>query len=173
MKNNAKMKIVTLDAKYINYLSQFDSRVCYNKDGNHTRPYIGVVFALRNFEYFAPLTSSGKGKKLISKPKNESITFYPIDNCNLGGINLNNMIPITNNVVNSLNLNVTSQDSKSEMKYKILLMQQLNFCNAHEKEIRTKANKIYAMKTQNKLFPNYDSITCDFKLLESKAKQYK
>ena len=57
-----------------------------------------------------------------------------------------------------------------------LLFSLFKFFEAVEQQtipIRTKANKIYAMKTQNKLFPNYDSITCDFKLLESKAKQYK
>lgn len=51
MKENKKLKLKNLnfyiiDENYINYLSQFDKHIAYNKD--QTRPYVGVVIVVES-----------------------------------------------------------------------------------------------------------------------------
>ncbi len=168
------MELVTIDTKYVDYLRAFDNKVCYNKDWSHSRPYIGVLFNIKQNLYFAPLTSSGKGKKLKDFPKPESTTFYPIKNCEYGGINFNNMIPVISSVYSRVDMTIQETDSKKERNYKLLLINQLSYLskNAIEKHLKRKALALYSMKTKNQLYENYDRITCDFKLLEEKAKLY-
>ncbi|MCJ8343448.1 MAG: type III toxin-antitoxin system ToxN/AbiQ family toxin [Cetobacterium sp.] len=57
-----KLKLVTIEEKYINYLKKFSENVKYNK--NSLRPYVGIVLIVNNYNYFAPLRSS-KPKYLI------------------------------------------------------------------------------------------------------------
>ena len=42
-----------------------------------------------------------------------------------------------------------------------------------EAYIITKEKKLYNLKISGNLYPNYDAITCDFKLLEEKASLFK
>lgn len=60
MKDKKKIKLGKLNFyiiadKYIQYLSQFDKHIAYNK--NEKRPYIGVVIIVEEHYYFAPLFS--------------------------------------------------------------------------------------------------------------------
>ncbi len=166
------MDIVQINTEYINYLREFDNRVCFNKEWAHTRPYVGVLFKIRGFLYFAPLTSSHKGDKLLSNPKNENTTFFPIENCKYGGVNLNNMIPVIPNVYTTVDYTIRDTDKKEDMSYKRIIINQKEFLKNNEKRIRTKANILYQMKTTGNIYPNYDAVTCDFKLLEEKALMY-
>ena len=166
------MDIVQIDTNYINFLRQYDSRVCFNKEWAHARPYVGVLFSLKGFLYFAPLTSSGKGSKLFINHKQESTTFFPIKDCKYGGVNLNNMIPVINGVYNTIDYTINPNDTQEDRKYKLIVINQKRFLSSNEKTLRAKANKLYLLKVTNKLFPNYDAVTCDFKLLEEKAKEY-
>lgn len=161
------MQLVTIEQKYTDYLRQFDNRVSKNIDITYVRPYLGILFKVQEKEYFAPLTSSGKGKKLKDNPKIESTTFFPIDNCNLGGINLNNMIPVIPGVYKHFDI------ENEPTQRKIFLQKQVRFLRKKEDYIIKKAKKLYNLKISGNLFSNYDSVTCDFKLLEEKATQYK
>lgn len=167
------MELVIIDTNYIDYLRQFDNKVCYNKDKIHTRPYVGVLFKLKEFLYFAPLTSSGKNQKLKNSPKKESMTFFPIKNCLLGGVNINNMIPVVKDVYKVVDMSVSTEDDYSEKEYKSMLIEQLEFLKSKEKKLRTKANILYNMKTQGKIVGDKNNVICDFKLLEEKASEYK
>ena len=77
MKENKKLKLKNLnfyiiDENYINYLSQFDKHIAYNKD--QTRPYVGVVIVVESHYYFAPLFSP----KLKHKSYKDNLTFFKI-----------------------------------------------------------------------------------------------
>ena len=161
------MQIVKIEQEYTDYLRQFDFRVSKNIDMSYVRPYLGVLFTVQNKEYFAPLTSSGKGKKLKVSPKQESTTFFPLDECKLGGINLNNMIPVVSGVYIPFDI-----QNESNLQRKILLQKQVRFLRKNESYIVNKAKKLYNLKVTGELFPNYDKVTCDFKLLECKASEY-
>lgn len=162
------MLLVKIEQRYTDYLRQFDHRVSINIDNTYVRPYVGVLFTVQGKEYFAPLTSSGKGKKLKDNPKPESVTFFPIDNCKLGGINLNNMIPVVVAAYSQFDI-----ANEPNPKKKLFLQKQVRILRKQEKNIIGKAKKLYNLKIKGTLYPNYDSVTCDFKLLEEKAKLYK
>ena len=98
MKNNKRIKLGKLnfyiiDDNYINYLSQFDKHIAYNK--NQKRPYIGVVIAVEEHYYFAPLFSP----KPKHKTYKDNLTFFKIRNTktknDLGIIRFSDMIPVT------------------------------------------------------------------------------
>ncbi len=168
------MQLVVIDNDYIEYLRSYDDRVRFNKDESHSRPYAGILFQFKNnVEYFAPLTSSGKGKKLKDNPLPESIIFYPIKDCLLGGIRLNNMIPVTPDVYKRIDMRVDAAPSTSERQYRELLIEQLEYLFAHKEEIVKKARKLHRMKINQQLYPHFDNMTCDFAQLERACKAYK
>ena len=48
----------TISRDYIKYLSDFENHISYNKEElGHTRPYLGIVLRIENYDYFAPLYS--------------------------------------------------------------------------------------------------------------------
>lgn len=141
---------------------KYDCRVSYNIDKTYQRPYVGVLFEIEEKKYFAPLTSSNKGKKLKDNPKGENLTFFPLDKCNLGGINLNNMIPVLDGVYKKFDIN-----NEKNLKKKTLLIKQVIELRKKSDYIIKKAKKLYGLKISGRLYASKDNITCDFKLLES------
>lgn len=113
MKSN--LILVRLDPDYCNYLRKFDSKVPYNYNKKELRPFIGVLFEVNNFKYFAPL-SSPKFKHLKLQNK---IDFLKIDNGKLSAINFNNMLPVCENNIIILDLDnkCVSLDEKNIINY--------------------------------------------------------
>lgn len=60
-------KIVRVDSDYCDYLRKFDSKVIYNKGAKKLRPFIGVLFKIEKWEYFAPLSSPKPKHKIMLK----------------------------------------------------------------------------------------------------------
>ena len=58
-----KLNFYIIDDNYIQYLSEFDKHIAYNK--NEKRPYIGVVIIVEEHYYFAPLSSPNQKHKSI------------------------------------------------------------------------------------------------------------
>ena len=52
--------LVKINASYCNYLIKFDERVPYNEDKKGLRPFVGIIFSIDDFSYFAQLTSPKK-----------------------------------------------------------------------------------------------------------------
>ena len=52
-----KIKFVTINSQYCDFLRTFDDRVPYNADAKKFRPFIGILFRVHDMEYFAPLSS--------------------------------------------------------------------------------------------------------------------
>jgi len=171
-----EMLLVYVDDLYTNYLQKHgDFRVSKNNNIDYQRPFIGVLFYIDEFKYFAPLTTHSKGKKLSESPKAENITFYPIENCKYGGINFNNMIPLVDGVYKEIDMIMKPDDFGWERNKKIQLMhikRKLRVAN-RGKYLIEKAVNLYSLKVKKSLYSNYDKITCDFKRLETVAKKYK
>lgn len=171
MKNNKKLKLEKLnffviDTKYINFLSQFDSHVAYNKD--ETRPYIGIVLRIEKHCYFAPLFSP----KSKHKTYKNNLSFFKIvskkSKNSLGIIRFSDMIPVPEDSVHLLELEDKSYG------YKRLLSEQYSYINIPEnrQKIKNKAEKIYTIVTSNsksRMSQFYKSLSCDFKRLEGKC----
>lgn len=155
-----RLKFYNIDNEYINYLYQFDNKVPYNKE--QKRPYIGIIIEVNNMKYFAPLFSP----KIAHKKYSDNPTYMRIGK-EYGIIRFNNMIP----VIESLLRPIKFSDIK-DRKYRNLVIAQNNFIQKNTKKIRSKAEKLYNIVTVDKK-EFFINLSCNFKLLEEKADEYK
>ena len=160
-------KLVTINSKYCDFLREYDYRVTYNSKEKESRPFVGILFTIGRYKYFAPL-SSPKPKHL--KMKN-TIDFYKIDSGRLGAINFNNMIPVTEGEYQIIDVNQKHISVYDEV-YQNLLRNQLRWLNRYGKSLREKATILYNKRINNKLSNNIKNRCCDYKLLEEKIKEY-
>ena len=148
------------DAKYCDFLRQYDPCVPYTMDKKSTRPFVGIVFSIKNYNYYAPLTSP-KTKHLTMK---NQIDFLKINGGIWGAINLNNMIPIHEKSLEIVDIKILSTDDKATINYKNLLSNQLSWCNKLENIdfITKKARKLYDTIVNNKVRPQLINRCCNF-----------
>lgn len=161
------LKIVRVHHDYCDYLRKYDNRITYNMNEKKSRPFIGILFKIDNFEYFAPLSSP----KLKHKNMKNTIDFFKIKNGELGVVNFNNMIPVTKANYTLIDLNKTTFTIE-DLHYQILLKKQLSWLNSNYYQVKNKSLKLYQLYNNNKLPLNIQSRCCNFKLLELKCKQY-
>lgn len=158
----------TIDSHYIKYLSKFETHISYNKDQlGHSRPYLGIVLKLEQFEYFVPLYSY---KTHYKKYKNNPSFFYVYDRKTnpLAIIKFSAMIPVPNHCKVAKPLEYHLQDRK----YQDLISAEYCYINSNKEEIYKKAQKMYIAVTKHK--NNFlQTIACNFKLLEEKCLNYK
>ena len=166
-KMSKSFKIIKVDYNYCNYLRKYDNRVSYNAGIKELRPFIGVLFTVEDKEYFAPLSSPKEKHRNLKN----TLDLIKIDNGDLGVINFNNMIPVTNNNYILFDLHGES-NSESERKRKELLKSQLLWLNKNNKIIRNKAIKLYTLYKEERLPKNVRDRCCNFILLEEKSKEY-
>lgn len=162
MHNN--LKLVTIDSNYCNYLRKYDKKVPFNYSKKENRPFVGVLFKINEFEYFAPL-SSPKPKHL--KMKN-TLDFIKIDGGKLGAVNFNNMLPVLKYNYKIIDFNDTFIDDN----YKFLLINQLSWLNKYKIQFREKSLKLYDRYKNNKLSINIKNRCCNYILLEEQSMIY-
>lgn len=156
-----RLDLYTVDSQYFNYLRKFEPRVPYVKED---RPFIGIVLKIHHKNYFAPLGSPKEKHKTMSNQKD----LIKIRNGELGVINFNNMIPIPISRCKKIDINNTENE-----KYKILLNNQVAWCNIHMDEIIDTAEKLYYLICySNKANIMLRNRCCDFRLLERKCIEY-
>ncbi len=160
-------KMVKIDYKYCDYLRKFDNKVAYNSGSKEMRPFIGILFVVNEYEYFAPL-SSPKVKHIHMK---NNIDVVKIDKGRYGVVNFNNMIPVTPNNYELFDLNATPKNTY-ELKWQNLLKSQLLWLNKNIKNVKGKAFRLYEKYKSNKLDERIKSRCCNFILLEEKCKEY-
>lgn len=88
----------TIDKNYIKYLSEFEKHISYNKDEiGHSRPYLGIVLQIEEYEYFVPLYSY---KEHYQKYRNNSSFFFVYDRKKkpLAIIKFSAMIPVPKSI---------------------------------------------------------------------------
>ncbi len=161
------MRVYNITDDYINYLHQFDEKVCFNK--HESRPYIGIVLQVGDLKYYAPFTSP-KQKHVNMK---NAIDFRKIGNGKYGAILLNNMIPVIDEALIEVNIN-----NIQDHKYRRLLQNQYIELNNDFEIIQKNAFKIrtIAFLDESKLTSHQRIIKnriCNLKLLEEKYKEYK
>ena len=159
--------MVKIDYKYCDYLRKFDNKVAYNSGSKEMRPFIGILFVVNEYEYFAPL-SSPKVKHIHMK---NNIDVVKIDKGRYGVVNFNNMIPVTSNNYELFDLNATPKNTY-ELKWQNLLKSQLLWLNKNIKNVKGKAFRLYEKYKSNKLDERIKSRCCNFILLEEKCKEY-
>ena len=143
------LQIVRIDSDYCDYLRKFDDKIAYNKYDKELRPFIGILFEIDSYKYFAPLSSP---KDKHKKMKN-MIDFFKIKNGELGAVNFNNMIPVTNKNYSLIDLNKKVSKTE-EVKYQKLLKEQLIWLNSHYNQVKNKSFKLYQLYNSGKLSQN-------------------
>ena len=161
------LKIVKINSKYCDFLRKYDEKVSYNAGSKELRPFVGVLFKIDDMEYFAPLSSP----KLKHKRIKNTIDLIRINNGELGVVNLNNMIPVTNKNYTIFDLNKKTDNIKENLRNK-LLKKQLRWLTSNKKEIITKSTLLYNLYIENKLPINVKNRCCNFLLLETKCSEY-
>lgn len=161
------MQLYRVSGEYYNYIKQFDSKVPYLKDDKKNRPFVGIVLEINEVSYYAPLTSP---KPKHKKMKN-AIDFEKIDGGVYGAINFNNMIPVPDSEVVVVDTVIAESDTKAEIDYKNLLVNQLSWCQKNETVLINKAANLRRV-IDNPVFNNVKKRCCDFELLEEKCREY-
>ena len=161
------LRIVRVDSDYCDYLRKFDNKVAYNKNEKELRPFIGILFEIDNFEYFAPLSSPKEKHKSMKN----TLDFFKIDGGELGAVNFNNMIPVSSRNYSIIDLHKETLTIE-EFKYQKLLIEQLNWLNANYNQVKNKSLKLYKLYNNGNLPQNIKLRCCNFKLLEEKFKEY-
>lgn len=163
-----KFNFYTVDTDYCDYLRTFDSRVPFTMDKKSIRPFVGIVFIVNDFHYYAPLTSP-KSKHLTMK---NQIDFLKIQNGEWGSINFNNMIPVPSQCLHKVELHHSSNDTTPETMYKNLLANQLSWCNSNKDKILKQAEKLYFMISKGNAREVLINRCCNFALDEGKCDLY-
>ena len=176
------LKLYYVNMKYIRDLHKVDDHVVSvsPQTGKQDRPFIGIITIVKDKEYCIPLTSGNKDK---FKNKKNSIDFIKIPDENkknengayitIGGINLNNMIPINRSIISPIDLKVDKNDNKKVRNDKIRLTKELDWCQRNRDLITRRANRLYDLYVNH---PKENiSLTrrcCDFKKLEKVLEKY-
>lgn len=159
--------LVRLNSEYCDYLRQFDNRVPYNYDRKKLRPFVGILFEVNGFKYFAPLSSP----KPKHKTMKTTLDFFKISNGDLGAINFNNMLPVTDKNIIELDLDKECS-TRNEEKYIKMLKEQLFWLNRNDDKIYDRSKKLYNKYIDGTLNKSIAKRCCDFKLLEQKCIEY-
>ena len=157
------MELYKVDIEYCNYLHYYEPKIPYIENEKQNRPFIGVVLNVNGKNFFAPLTSPKK-KHLTMKDMQD---FLKIDKGNLGGINLNNMIPIPKRYLEKVEI-----ENLEDLKYKNMLKNQIKWINLNELRIHNRARNLYYLILNGNATKQLQDRCCDFKLLEKKCDDY-
>ena len=159
--------LVKLDPNYCNYLRKYDSKVPYNFNNKIDRPFVGILFKVKDIKYFAPL-SSPKIKHLKLRSK---LDLLKIDNGKLGVVNFNNMLPVSDNNIAIIDIN-KQPNSIAEGKYFKLLGEQVYWLNRNADSIHNRAKTLYSKYLEGTLNSHIKERCCNFPLLEEKCLAY-
>lgn len=149
-----------IEERYIRYLHSIDARVLFNK--GERRPYVGVVLVVNNINYYVPLESP--------KPNHKNIKsggpVMKLDDGKLGIMGFNNMIPVHPDCLIEFDFL-----KETDEKYRMLLFNQLRYCEKNRDLIQRRAQKVYNSVITGRI-PFYRKACCDFAKLERKCRNY-
>ena len=139
-----------VDKKYINYLTQFDSRVGYVEYGERLKLHVGVLLTIEDYHYYVPISSA--------KPKHQrmsnSLDFHKLQDESTGYLyavlNINNMIPVPDNCLTQLKYNqVESFRSFSNEKEKTDYVKKIQ--NKQYQKLENEGEIVYLKKENLRL----------------------
>ncbi len=163
------MKFYTVDEQYIAALKAAQPRkVLDNYQG--TRPYIGVLLEVNGTKLLAPLTSHKPKHDTIDGSKPTVFKLHEVGNSEnkLGMIQINNMIPVYDDVIELLDLGALPRG------YRNLLDLQRQFIRKHESEVSDRAARLYKLVTEDADKDSFFSrLSCDFLLLEHVMEEFR
>ena len=182
-------KLCTIDTKYIEFLRS--DRKLYNvfenkDDANFIRKYIGVVFNIGQYHYYAPLSSPKRtdykivnGEQIIRNDIIPIIRIAVRENEEMrlkGTVKLSNMIPVPEKAI--LDYDIAGEENE---QYKALVEKEYEVLKQKERRILRNAECLYKQKTKEDILysgenankkPGYLNATIDFKYAEQMHDKY-
>ncbi len=157
------IKLYEIKPDYITYLSAYAPHLFQNKKvgQKNERKYIGIVFQINGFDYFAPL-SSFKDKHRLMK---ESLDFIKIKDYAV--INLNNMFPVPPSERKYVDIR-----AERDIHYRSLLLAEYRFIKSIQEKIWKNAQNVYKIKLKDGNTSALSKRCNDFVLLEKACKDY-
>ena len=157
------LKFYEINESYISYLSFFEPHLFLNKKSNqkNERKYIGIVFQINGFDYFAPL-SSFKEKHRHMK---ESLDFIKVKDYAV--INLNNMFPVPPHERKYVDIK-----NEKDPHYRSLLISEYRFIKSIQEKILKNAQNLYKIKIKEDDSSALSRRCNDFIALEKACKEY-
>ncbi len=170
-----RLKLYYIDIKYIRNLHRIDEHVLSvsPQTGKQNRPFLGVIVMVNGAKYCIPLTSNSSGKSKDFAAMRENITFRKVRDKKgnvLAALNLNNMIPVTEEHIAEINLRVSERDNDAVKKWKRLCSKELDRCQANQNEIEYLANELYRKYCSGEWFQKR-KLCLNFPLLEKECKR--
>ena len=145
------MQIVKIEANYIHHLRSKVPMVFDSKDSTsqHGRHYIGVVFEMNNFQYFAPLSSPKQSDYLPDgslRPSFFTIIRMGTATDFLGSIRLSAMIPVPLSQIIKIDI-----AKEKDPHYRKLLVKQIAWIRSNESMIMQYAKNTHQFKKSKRL----------------------
>lgn len=182
-------RLCTIDTQYIEYLRKDRKlhNVFENKDdANFTRKYIGVVFNIDKYHYYAPLSSPKRtdykivdGKQVIRNDIIPIIRITVRENEEMvlkGTVKLSNMIPVPEKAIFDYDI-----EREENEQYKALVRKEYEVLKQKERKILKNAECLYRQKTKEDILysgenakkkPGYLNATIDFEYAEQMHDKY-
>ena len=170
----ARLGFYKVNMKYIRNLAAVDDKVMSvsPQSNKETRPFLGIIIVCNDKKYCVPLTSP-KAKHNNMKNREDFSRIVDKNGKIIGALNFNNMIPVSEEVITSLDIRKNPNDSYEESGRKKILNIQLDWCNDNRDIIIRKANKLYHLVTETPdKMRNLTRRCCDFKKLEVVLEKY-
>jgi protein AbiQ len=168
------MLIFSVDTKYVNYLQSFESHVYSNDDPSYlqSRKYVGFVMEIHGWKYYIPFSSPKSGDFNLDMTVKESSLgiIRMIDQADItkkisyGTLRISNMIPVPDSCLIPYDVN-----KEKNLKYRMLLLNQISYIKLNEGDIARRAKTLYRQKISGKCPGKYINATLDYLLLEEKA----
>ncbi len=154
---NKRFKLYHVNIKYIRNLHKVDDNVPSTSPqiGKQTRPFLGIIVLINGSKFCIPFTSNSNKKTKKFEAMHENITFRKICDKNgqiLAALNLNNMIPVRDEYITEIDLQIHPKDTPKQRQCKRLCIKELNWCQSHQAEIERLANELYKLYTSNEPF---------------------
>lgn len=169
-----RLNFYTVNIKYIRDLAKADDNVLSvsPQAQKETRPFVGVLVVCGDKKYCVPLSSP---KPKHEKMKNTDDFSRIIDKRGkiVGVLNFNNMIPVTMDVIEKMDIRPKNSDTPEIAGRKKILNIQLDWCNENKAAIEKKANKLYYFVTEEpEKHRNLTHRCCKFKKLEAVLEKF-
>jgi len=180
------LRLVMVETAYIDYLRS-DPRLTHVYDNKEItakfgRKYLGIVLAIRDFNYFVPLSSEKPTDfDIDGSIRKDIIPIIRIISKNVygnpelkGTIRFSSMIPVPKNSIIPYDI-----AKENDPDYKILVEKEYAFIRANKERICKNAQVLYSQRTKDDAFyvgknkPNYLASTIDFLYAEKKCLEYK
>lgn len=157
--------------KYIRNLHNADDRVpsVSPQIGKEDRPFVGIVVMINGRKYCIPLS---KPKEKHNRMKG-SIDFTKIIHNGefLGVLNFNQMIPVEQDQLRIIDINIHKHDNSDTRRKKIRLIKEAEWLVDHEGEVNNKARVLYSKYFSDEIFSARKNCL-NFKKLEEVCGRY-